>query len=115
MRKTDKKLESTLITALTEVCNEALEAFDGFQWLTHFANYSHFPDSLIIVCVFDTNEHLEKMYQKDTGNAFRHMIKSKLESIGIRLKNIHLHVKFETEEACKKENDGRWNKRFNYA
>ena len=115
MRKTDKKLESTLIKALTEVCDEALETFDGFQWLTHFVNYSHFPDSLIVVCVFDTNEHLEKMYQEDTGDTFRHMVKSKLESIGIRLKNIHSHVKFDTEEACRKENDGRWNKRFNYA
>ena len=115
MRKTDKKLESTLITALTEVCNEALEAFNGFQWLTHFANYSHFPDSLVVVCVFDTNEHLEKMYQKDTGDTFRHMLKSKLESIDIRLKNIDSHVKFDTEEACEKENDGRWNKRFDYA
>ena len=45
MRKTDKKLENTLIAALTEVCEAALEAFDGFQWLTHFVNYSHFPSS----------------------------------------------------------------------
>ena len=42
------------------------------------------------------------MYQKDTGNAFKHA-KSKLESIGIRLKNIDSHVKFDTEEACEKE------------
>lgn len=113
MRKTDKKLENTLIAALTEVCEAAIEAFDGFQWLTHFANYSHFPNSLTIVCIFDTNENLEKMYQKDTGDAFRHMIKSKLEAIDIRLRNINPHVKFDTEEECKKEHDGRWNKRFN--
>ena len=36
-------------------------------------------------------------------------------SIGIRLKDIDSHVKFDTEEACEKENDGRWNKRFDYA
>ena len=54
MRKTDKRLENTLIAALTKVCEAALEEFDGFRWLTHFANYSDFPDSLTIVCIFDT-------------------------------------------------------------
>ena len=115
MRKTDKKLENTLIAALTEVCEAALEAFDGFQWLTHFVNYSHFPSSLTIVCIFDTNENLEKMYRKDKGDAFRYMIKSKLEYIDIGVKNISSHVKFDTEEKCKKENDGKWNERFNHA
>jgi hypothetical protein len=112
MRKTDKKLENTLIAALKEVCEAALEEFDGFQWLTHFANYSCFPGSLTIVCIFDTNENLAKMYQKDSGDTFRDMIKSKLKSVDIEVKCISPHVNFDTEEECKKENDGKWHERF---
>ena len=85
MRKTDRKLENTLIAALTKVCEAALEEFDGFQWLTHFANYSDFPDSLTIVCVFDTNENLGRMYQKDNGDAFRNMVISELKSVNIKV------------------------------
>ncbi|MBT5329546.1 MAG: hypothetical protein HOL51_25845 [Gemmatimonadetes bacterium] len=112
MRKTDKKLENTLIGALTEVCEAALEEFDGFQWLTHFANYSYFPGSLTIVCIFDTNENLSKMYQKYKEDKFRDMIKSKLKSVDIEVKDIRTHVHFDTEEDCKKENDGKWHERF---
>ena len=113
MRKTDKKLENTLIGALTEVCEAALEEFDGFQWLTHFANYSYFPGSLTIVCIFDTNENLSKMYQKYKGDKFRDMIKSKLKSVDIEVEDIRTHVNFDTEEDCKKENDGKWHERVN--
>ena len=112
MRKTDKNLENTLIGALREVCEAALEEFHGFQWLTHFANYSYFPGSLTIVCIFDTNENLSKMYQKDKGDTFRDMIISKLKSVDIEVKDIRTHVNFDTEEDCKKENDGKWHERF---
>ena len=112
MRKSDKKLENKLIGALKEVCETALEEFDGFQWLTHFVNYSYFPGSLSIVCVFDTNENLSKMYQRDTGDKFRALIKSGLDSVDIQVKDIKTHVNFDTEENCKKENDGKWHERF---
>ena len=113
MRKTDKKLENTLIAALTKVCEAALEEFDGFQWLTHFANYSYFPDSLTIVCVFDTNENLKSMYKKDNEDTFKYMIKSELESVDIKIKDISQRIKFDTEEECEKENNGKWHERFN--
>ena len=112
MRKSDKKIDNTLIAALTKACEAAHEEFFGFQWLTHFANYSNFPESLTIVCVFDTSENLEKMYQKDNGNAFREMIISELKSVNIIDKDASQHIEFDTEEKCKKENDGKWHERF---
>ena len=112
MRKSDKKIDKTLIAALTKACEAAHEEFGGFQWLTHFANYSNFPESLTIVCVFDTSENLEKMYQKDNGNAFREMIISELKSVNIIDKDASQHIEFDTEEKCKKENDGKWHERF---
>ncbi len=94
--------------ALTEVCCVAREKFEGFDWLTHFVNYSRFPGSLAVVCIYHTNEQLA-----DTDkDGFRSLIKEKLESIDVKLKDIRQHVRFDTEENCNFENDGRWHERF---
>ena len=52
MRKSDKKLENAIRLQLTEVCEFALEHTEGFLWLTHTANFKHFPGSLEVRCVF---------------------------------------------------------------
>lgn len=108
MRKTDRKIENAIRVALTEACDIALEQFDGFEWLTHFVNYKQFPDSLFIVCVFNTNEQLAKA---DIVGLCA-LIKQKLAKIDIELKDIRKHVKFDTEENCLNENNGKWNERF---
>ena len=108
MRKTDKKIDNALRAALTEACDLALEKHAGFLWLTHFANYQDFPDSLSIVCIFDTNEQLSKANLKELCA----IIKNKLTSIDIKIKNIQQHVIFDTEENCEKENNGNWKVRF---
>ena len=108
MRKTDKKTENSLRQALTEACEIALEKYEGFQWLTHFANYSDFPASLSIVCVYDTNAHLAKTDEE----GMRALIKEKLASIDIKMNDSRQQVRFDTEEDCNNDNDGKWNKRF---
>lgn len=108
MRKTDKKIENALRQALTEACEAALEKYEGFQWLTHFVKYSDFPASLSIVCVYDINAHLAKTDKE----GMRVLIKEKLASIGITLKDCRQQVRFDTEENCDHENQGKWNERF---
>ncbi|MDC0610397.1 hypothetical protein OAP63_06655 [Vibrio sp.] len=108
MKKTDKKLENQLRLVLTEVCEVAKECFEGFDWLTHSVNYNNFPHSLMITCVFSTNHHLELA---DKAECYS-LIKRKLSSISINLKSIEKHVRFDTEENCSREHDGKWNKRL---
>lgn len=108
MKKTDKKIDNALRATLTEACDMALEKHAGFMWLTHFANYQDFPESLSIVCIFDTNEQLSKA----NLNELRAIIKAKLTSIDIIVKNINQRVVFDTEENCEKENNGNWKERF---
>ena len=108
MRKTDKKIENALRAALTEACDIAQERYDGFEWLTHFANYDYFPGSLSVVCIYDSNEHLAK----SDLDGLRTLIKEKLATIDIKIKDIRQHVRFDTEENCKNENDGKWHERF---
>lgn len=109
MRKTDKKRENALRAALTEACDIALKKHEGFVWLTHFVNYQNFPGSLSVTCVFDTNEQLSKANKE----GLRIIIKDKLASIDINIKDIRKNISFDTEENCKKENNGKWHERFN--
>ncbi|MFT7214513.1 MAG: hypothetical protein ACI9XK_004781 [Granulosicoccus sp.] len=108
MRKTDKKIDSAIVRALTEVCETAKENNDGFEWITHFSNYNNFPRSLSIVCIYDTNEQLKSA----DLNEICLLINRKLLSINVNLKDIRRHVDFDTEENCTSENDGNWNERF---
>ncbi len=113
MRKTDKKLEKQLISSLTEVCETSLKAFNGFQWLTHQVNYSNFPKSLNIICVFDTNEHLNDFYKKDSTRELSALIQSKLFEVDITLKNAASHITYDTEENCQRSHGGKWVNRLN--
>ncbi|OMH36202.1 hypothetical protein [Motiliproteus sp. MSK22-1] len=113
MKKSEKKINNQLLKALTEACEASLERFDGFVWLTHFVNYSHFPDSLSVVCIFDTNRQLDNLRHSDNAGSMAQLIKQTLSAQGIEIKDINKHIRFDTEEACKKENAGKWNLRFN--
>ena len=108
MRKSDKKLEKALVKVLTEVCDIAQENYYGFKWITHFVNYNNFPDSLNVVCIYDTNPQLKKT----DVNGLRLLINEKLLSIDITIKDIQRQVTFDTEENCSNENNGNWNERF---
>lgn len=108
MRKTDKKIDRALSAVLTEACDTAKGEFEGFSWLTHLVDYGNFPASLSVVCVFDTNEQRLKA-NKERLSA---LIGSKLASIDIKIKDIRLPVSFDSEESCKKQNNGRWHERL---
>lgn len=108
MRKTDKKIDNAIRVVLTQACDVAQIESDGFMWLTHFANYDCFPGSLSVVCIYDTNKNLAKANM----GSMRALIKEKLASIDINLKDIRQHVSFDAEEQCKIENDGKWHERF---
>ena len=112
MRKTDKKMENQLRAGLTDVCEAALEEIDGFQWLTHLVNYSNFPKSLKVVCVFDTNESLSRYLSKDDGKALQSLVQEKIARIGLKIDDISKHLVFDTEEECKNNHNGNWNERF---
>ncbi len=84
MRKTDKKFDNQLKLLLTEVCETALKEVDGFQWLTHTVNYSNFPKSLKVVCVFDTDEQLSTFTRNSSKNSLTALIQVKLNEIGVK-------------------------------
>lgn len=112
MKKSDKKIENTLRETLTEVCEVALKELAGFRWITHLVNYSAFPKSLSIVCIFDTDKDLSNLRTSCGDDYLRKLIKERLAAVGIPIKDIQRQLSFDTEEACKKQHGGRWTERF---
>ena len=99
MKKTDKKVEKKICQALTKACETAKSEVQGFQWLTHRVNYNQFPDSLSVLCFFDTKANLKQAYQDNKDQFIIGVIKSELEQINIRFKDIKRHVSFDIEKA----------------
>jgi hypothetical protein len=112
MKKTDKKIDNAIRLALTDVCDVALNEVDGFKWITHFVNYNAFPASLLVVCVFATNSDLSHALTTHHDDFLRTLISNKLRAANIHLKDIHPHVKFDSEEACESAHAGNWQQRF---
>jgi len=108
MRKTDKKIDNTLRRLLTEVCDSALENVEGFKWLTHLVDYDNFPESLSVICIFNTNSELAQARSLKRDNYLRNLIKQKLDCADIKIHNITKHVSFDTEEECQIKNGGNW-------
>ena len=108
MRKSDKKVENQLREVLTDVCEAALKDFTGFRWLTHLVNYTDFPKSLRVICVFDTNDNLSSFMDSNNSRELSHLIQKKFFEIGINLKSITNHIAYDTEENCEKNNNGKW-------
>lgn len=112
MRKTDKTLENTIVKVLTKVCEQSLKEVKGFQWITHLVNYKDFPRSLTIICVFDTQDQIEKLSNSPQQDYLRSLIVEQLNASGIRLHNLQKQIKFDSEEACQIEHAGKWNRRL---
>lgn len=108
MKKIEKKLDKELVRVLTAACETAKVMFPGFQWLTHFADYRSFPESLQVLCVFDSHTNLRGT-DKD---AFYQHIQTHLKDMGLYIRHMQKQVLFDTEEDCEIEQGGDWQHRF---
>ncbi|HCS26803.1 MAG TPA: Fis family transcriptional regulator [Spongiibacteraceae bacterium] len=112
MKKSDKKTDNAIREALTRVCEQALEHVVDFQWITHTVNYNSFPGSLSVVCVFETDEGLALAISRGDDDMLRGLIQDQLSASGIQISDIRQRVRFDTEEACLRNNSGRWGERL---
>lgn len=112
MKKSDKKIDNALRTALTKVCESALGSVEGFVWLTHTVNYNAFPNSLCVVCVFETDQQLVRALDGKHDDYFYTLISHELNAVNIKLIHLRQQVSFDTEEACERSHAGKWNERL---
>ncbi|BFM14636.1 hypothetical protein R50073_08190 [Maricurvus nonylphenolicus] len=108
--KTEKKIDSNICRALNNVCEQTLDDTPGFQWLTHQANYTNFPASLLVTCVFDTEASLSAVDK----NKLQARIQSALLKIGVKFKTVGKQVVLDSEEACERDNNGSWDDRLSF-
>ena len=110
--KTQKKTDNRICQVLTIACEEILESITGFQWLTHQADYHHFPDSLLITCVFDTKENLSAVINNHQNIEIQTLIQKRLLGIGVKLNKPNKQISFDTEESCEQQHQGNWDLRL---
>ncbi len=97
MRKTDKKIDNQIRTALNKVCHIGLSEIPGFSWLTHTVNYKDFPKSLIVTCVFESKSALEEALGKQYETDLNRLIVEQLNQISVEIKSVK-QIKFITEK-----------------
>ena len=112
MRKRDKKIENAICQALTDVCETALESYAGFSWLTHRVDYQRFPDSLLVICVFDNNAALTQFIAQGHDRDLSALIQQHLAKQQIVLKQPKRQISFDSEENCQQSHQGNWQARL---
>ncbi|ALO36293.1 Fis family transcriptional regulator [Colwellia sp. MT41] len=108
LSKTNQKIDNNVCKALTVACESSLHDVAGFVWLTHRANYTNFPASLVITCVFNTDEEVAAMKAEQQDEVLRLSIQKQLLKVGVVVKNIKQSVHFDSEEACQRQHRGEW-------
>ncbi len=112
MKKNDKKTDNTIVKVLTQVCEDLKYAVDGFQWITHFVDYGRFPQSLTVVCVFESNAHLNAIKGSEQAALITQNIVAMLSSEGITPKGNKAWVVFDAEENGADVDSGAWCSRY---
>lgn len=108
LNKTTQKLDNNVCKALTIACESSLHEVKGFSWLTHRANYTNFPASLVVTCVFETDDEIIAMKEAALDEQLRQTIQKQLLKVGVVLKNVRQNIHFDSEESCMREHQGRW-------
>lgn len=110
--KTEKKIDNAICTALTEVCESCLERIEGFSWITHQVNFTQFPASLQISCIFDNEQHKQQLLDSEQYQQLKQLIQQRLLKAGIKLTAINRQIMLDSEEACDHHHAGNWPKRL---
>ncbi len=112
LNKTTKKIDDNIGKALTIVCEQAKDTVAGFIWLTHRANFTNFPASLVVTCVFDIDVEVQALKDNNQDEPLINNIQKQLLKVGIVLKNVKQNVNFDSEESCLREHQGKWENRL---
>ncbi|EED32106.1 hypothetical protein NOR53_3270 [gamma proteobacterium NOR5-3] len=85
------------------------------MWITHFVNYRDFPNSLVIVSVFGTDEELHEVCGIQLDLKLCALVQQELSALDVPI-NIKAHqIRCDTEEACERDNEGNWQERYRYS
>jgi hypothetical protein len=92
LNKTTQKIDNNVCKALKLACEDFTSEVDGFCWLTHRANYTNFPASLVVTCIFDIDAEVIAAKEQKVDDHLRDVIQKQLLKVGIVLKNVRHNV-----------------------
>ena len=94
-------IERELIRTLTLACETAKSEIVGFQWLTHEVDYQHFPQSLVVTWVFDSEANKVRALACADKARMRALTLAAFDEVGISVSSIADHVAFSVERAAR--------------
>jgi len=112
LSKTQIKTDNAIANALEDLSSRHGSTLNGFQRFHHQANYTNFPASLMITCVYDSIVNAETAEAEQRATIAK-LIQAKLLKVGVRFKQLDKQIMLDSEEACLNEHAGDWDRRFN--
>ncbi len=91
-------MERELIRTLTLACETAKSEIVGFQWLTHEVDYAHFPQSLMVNWMFDSEAHKARALASTDKARMLALTLAAFDEVSISVTRIADHVAFAVEQ-----------------
>jgi hypothetical protein len=91
------QIEKRLIKSLTAVCEIGKQELPGFRWLTHMVDYKQYPESLMVLWIFDTLESLSQARAAGLEGRMRALTAEAFVEAQIPIKKVDAHVSFDHE------------------
>ena len=79
---------------------------------SYTVNYAQFPQSLKVICVFETLEELTTFLESEQYNLLNIRVRRELTTLDVSLKPNVKIVVYDTEEMCEQEHQNNWAKRL---
>ncbi len=111
-KRDQTRMERQLSSCLTQACEAGKAEIVGFSWLTHEVDYAHFPESLQVTWVFATEAQRAMAIGQGQGARMQVLTRAALAEAGIDMDALIAPVRFDSEEACKRNDGGDWQRRL---
>jgi len=105
-KRKQQQIERQLIACLTDACEAAKAEIPGFSWLTHDNGNHEFPAGLRVTWIFDTQVDLDRALANGDDQRMRALTRVALEQTGIDSQLISTCLQYDSEEACRKAQNG---------
>ncbi|AJE13546.1 hypothetical protein [Stutzerimonas balearica] len=111
-KRDQTRMERQLSSCLTQACEAGKAEIVGFNWLTHEVDYARFPESLQVTWVFATEAQRALAIDTGQGARMQALTRAALAEAGIDMDALIAPVRFDSEEACKRNDGGDWQRRL---
>ena len=112
-KRDQTRMERQLSSCLTQACEAGKAEIVGFSWLTHEGDYARFPESLQVTWIFATEAQQRALaIGQGQGARIQALTRAALAEAGVDMDALIAPVRFDSEEACTRNDGGDWQRRL---